>query len=263
MTFVTPQRVAIGKAIIALFLITLILAGTLVLFLVAATTTTTTATKTISTSLNTTTKTILGAESQCEFTQTCATTSASGLELILSVNTTTVMPNGTVSVSVTELNTLSTTNNVSSSSEWRLPLLTWTCGVGYYPNGIELFKGYYTLGNLTSASPLPFWATIECPASDLSSVASYAFQPNSDNASYYANYYSYSECNPPNCVVQTSSLVLGDFPPTSMFAVIEIEATNIMNNIGYNQLNSSAPSNYTLVAGDEWGGLVLMHFSVT
>ena len=171
----TPQRVAIGKAVIALSVITLVLAGVLGLVLVApqsimhpaTTTTTTTTTKAItSTSLNTTTKIAMGAEGQCGFTMTCGVLSPSGLELILMVNSTAVRPNATMTVSVTELNMLSTTNNVSSSSEWRLSGLTWSQGCGgrgYLPHGIELFKGYYTLSNMTSASPVVFWGEVPCP----------------------------------------------------------------------------------------------------
>jgi hypothetical protein len=36
-----------------------------------------------------------------------------------------------------------------------------------------------------------------------------------------------------------------------------------VKNAAVNQLTSSAPSTYTLAAGDEWGALVLLHFSVT
>jgi hypothetical protein len=184
-----------------------------------------------------------------------------------------ITPNGTLSISVTELNTLSRTNNVSSSSEWRLSQLTWVCGRGYFPHGIELFKGYYTLDNLTSASPFPFWGAVTCPVEELynlpntiavlRNVTSYAFQPNSDNASFSASYYSYNVCNPPQCSVQTESLAFGVFPPEGMQTGTSIYAGSYKNTVGANQLGSSAPSTYTLVAGDEWGALVLLHFSVT
>jgi hypothetical protein len=252
-------RAAIGKAIIALAVSTLILAGTLGFVVV--------------TSHNTTIKATLDAEGECGFTRTCGVVSASGLELILSVAPPLVPPNSTLSVSLTELNTLSTTNNVSSSSEWRLSQLTWACGRGYVPDGVELFKGYYTLDNLTSASPLPFWGAPECPVDELypapntiailGNITSYAFQPNSDNASFAASYYSYNVCNPPQCTVQTRSLAFGKFPPEDMLSGTDVYAGSMNNINGVNQLGSSAPSIYTLVAGDEWGALVLLHFSVT
>ena len=162
------------------------------------------------------------------------------------VNSTAVRPNATMTVSVTELNMLSTTNNVSSSSEWRLSGLTWSQGCGgrgYLPHGIELFKGYYTLSNMTSASPVVFWGEVPCPnVNEVTNVTSYAFQPNSDNASYSASN--------------------KESPPASMLYGIDILAGSV-NDIAVNQLPSSAPSTYTLVAGDEWGALVLLHFSVT
>jgi hypothetical protein len=261
LTYVTPQRVAIGKPVIALSVITLVLAGALGLVLVApqsimhpaTTTTTTTTTRTImSTSLNATTRVATGAEGQCGFTMTCGVLSPSGLELVLMVNSTAVRPNATMTFSVTELNVLSTTNNVSASSEWRLPDLRWLQGCGgppYLPHGIELFQGYYTLGNVTSASPLAFWGAIPCGVGSIDyigNVTSYAFQPNSDNASYSAR----------------QSDALKEYPPTSMLFGNGIYAGSV-NEAPVNQLPSSAPTTYTLVAGDEWGALVLLHFSVT
>src|SRR6266566_3614299 len=118
-----PQRVEVGKAIIALSVLALVLAsgalGLVVLeprpiFQTSTTTTTITAT-----SFDTTTTAMPGA-SQCGFTATCAAMSASGLELIIAVNSTAVRPNDTLAVSVSELNTLSTSNNVSSTFGWRL-----------------------------------------------------------------------------------------------------------------------------------------------
>jgi hypothetical protein len=42
------------------------------------------------------------------------------------------------------------------------------------------------------------------------------------------------------------------------------ETINAANGTGfYNSLGSSLPANYTLVAGDEWGQLVVLHFEVT
>src|SRR5438105_15701385 len=98
---------------------------------------------------------MLGAESECGFATTCGAMSVSGLELILAVNSPTVRPNDTLSVSVSQLNTLPTSNNVSSSYGWRLGMLTWPlvgCGSaigggGYLPRVLAIFKGSYVLSN--------------------------------------------------------------------------------------------------------------------
>src|SRR5438309_11060473 len=88
-------------------------------------------------------------ESQCGFTQACGAQSKYGLKLVLSVNSTYVKPNGAIALTVTEFNPLSVTNNMSKSSDWKMPTLTWVCGRGTVPYGIALFRGYYTLNNLT------------------------------------------------------------------------------------------------------------------
>src|SRR2546423_7079449 len=113
-----PQK-EVGKAVIAVSVIALVLAsGALGLVILAPrpiVQTSTTTTTIMPTSFGTTTA--MPGASQCGFTTTCAAMSASGLELILAVNSPTVRPNDTLTVSVTELNTLPTTNNVSAASE--------------------------------------------------------------------------------------------------------------------------------------------------
>lgn len=243
------KRKAIGRTVIALSVIILVVAGAFGLIFVAP--------MFITSSAPASARELMGAESQCGFSTTCGGMSGSGLQLVLNINSTDVRPNGTIAITVTELNTLRTTNNVSSSSAWRLSTLTWLSGCGppgYIPHGIELLKGYYTLGNLTSASlGLAFWGGITCPAEaangwGVGHVTSYAFQPNSDTASYSAD-----NITPPHPT----------FPqdPTSMLYGIDVFAGTV-DVPGVNHI-SSVPATYTLVAGDEWGALVLSHFSVT
>jgi hypothetical protein len=172
-------------------------------------------------------------------------------------------------MNVSEFNTLSVTNNISSSSGWKLSGLTWVCGRGSLTNGMALFRGYYTLNNLTSAVPLNFWTPVQCPLNYLSNgtrvvgvlsnVTSYAFPPKSDNASYSAYY------RPLNCSSECAfvgSSAFGEFPQEQMSTQLTVYATNSTTS-SESSLLSTAPSVYTFVAGDEWGALVLLHFSVT
>lgn len=253
--------VAIARATIALTIIVLILVTVLGVVILAPHSIIQSVNKTVAitnatgpSSTSTSNTFALGTTSQCGFVTTCAALSPSGLELILAINSTRVRPNGTLALSVTELNTLSTTNNVSASSAWRMSKLGWLyiCGPpGYIPHGIELFNGYYTLGNITTASPnVHFWGSAPCPAAsglDVGKVTSYAFQAKSDEASYSA----INIPSPPPTLPN----------PASMRYSIEIYAGTV-NDVALNQI-SSTPSTYTLVAGDEWGALVLVHFSVT
>lgn len=201
----------------------------------------------VETTVTTSTKQSL--ESECAFVTTCAVLGPTGLELILSVNVTDVKPNNTLGIRVTELNTAQTTYTTSSSSDWKLPILGWFCGCacgdpGYLPHGIELFKGYYTLNNVTFAHPFTtFWGSIPCPVGTIwtgGNVTAYAFQPNSDTASYFVGQKQYA--------------------PAGMSFGINVFAGKV--DLAPISQISSSPGTYTLVSGDEWGKLVLLHFSV-
>lgn len=223
--------------------------------------TTSTLTTTI---LTTTAKNIVGAENQCGFASTCSVSNSGGLELSLSVNSTSIRPNGTIGLNVVESNPLPVTVKISASSSFPIPGLWWLCGPGSFPHGIAIFRGYYTLSNVTTAQPLDFWAPISCAADYqfngtrnivgiLQNVTSYSFMPENFKASF-TGYYIPSGA---------PSATLGSFVSTSMMAEAAVSATN-SNRVPHlmNSLLSTAPGVYTLVAGDEWGDLVLLHFRV-
>jgi len=229
--------------------------------------TTTILTQTTTLGETTTSRNVVGAESQCGFVATCNTFNSAGLELSLSVNSTQLRPNGTISLNVTEFNPLPVPLNISSSTHWLLGVW-WGCGLYYFPDGIAVFKGYYGLNNLSTASALNFWAPIPCPVEwvgngtsvgvvgVLQNVTSYSFLPHSYNSSY-AGFYTPSDS-------RTGQVVFGTFLPVRMVAGTAISATSSNNFPTFgNSLGSTAPAVYTLVTGDEWGDLVLLHFSVT
>lgn len=229
---------------------------------VSTTTQTTTATET------TTPRSVVGDEVQCGFATTCNVFNSAGLELLLSVNSTSIKPNGTIALNVTEFNPLPVTNNASASANFVVQGLLWGCNTrSYFPHGIAIFRGYYTLSNLTAGYSLDIWAGVPCIADFvgngtngivgfLQNVSSYSFMPQNYNASYSAYY----EPSPPH----TGSF--GTFLPTPMMTGTTITAANYSPlsplSHEYNSLGSSAPGVYTLVAGDEWGDLEVAHFSV-
>ncbi len=208
----------------------------------------------------TVTRVVAGAENECEFTETCSVQSPLGLELLLSVNSTQLSPNNSISLNITEVNILSTANNVSFSNAWAIEGLEQMC-VFEPATGFAVFSGYFALNNLSSAKPLDLWPIVpECPASFifngttivgiLQNVTSYSFLPRSDVANYSAYYIPESSNN--------SALLFGKFS-MSMSTIRNI----FTNNSSEPTLNSVAPAVYTLAVGDEWGDLVLLHFSVT
>jgi len=202
---------------------------------------------------------------------------------MLSVNATTIPNQDAIGITASVLNTLPTANNLTASSAWAIDgLSAGPCDPGnatnklYYPVGIGVFKGTYGLNNISAAgSPMFVWAEISCIADGVSvgtqfyalrSITSYSLLPGSDNGTY-AGYYAVPVTPPPpvcNSGVCTytqtpETLAKGVFPTRIFFQ----DSINAANGTGfYNSLHSALPANYTLVAGDEWGQVTLLHFSV-
>ena len=206
--------------------------------------------------------------SYTELGSTTETGSSSlGLKLTLSVNSTAIPSQDAIGITASILNTLPMANDLTASDAWAMDgLRSGPCDLGnssnklFSPVGLGVFRGTYGLNNISSAgSPLFVWAAIECIVDGvsvgsqyypLSSITSYSLLPGSDNGTY-AGYYVVSY-NP-------ETLAKGVFP-TQMVDQVAIYAAGGTG--FYNSLGSSLPGNYTLVAGDEWGQLALLHFSV-
>ena len=218
---------------------------------------------------------------------TVTTNSSSlGLKLTLSVNSTMIPSQDAIHITTSVLNTLPTANNLTASNAWAIGgLSAGPCDLGnstnklFFPVGIGVFRGTYGLNNLSSAGkPLSVWALVECVSDGVSvgnqyyplhSITSYSLLAGRDNGTY-AGYYAVPGAQPPPvcnsgvCTYtanNTESLAKGTFP-TRMAVQESIYAANSTAGLGYNSLGSSLPANYTLVAGDEWGQLTILHFSV-
>jgi hypothetical protein len=106
------------------------------------------------------------------------------------------------------------------------------------------------MNNLSSAKPLDIWPDIACPATVELNVTSYSFLPKED----VANYSGYPVISSQSSPVKQESYTRVAFG-TWIYAA---------NDTGfYMSLGSALPFTYTLVAGDEWGQLVVLHFQVT
>jgi hypothetical protein len=156
--------------------------------------------------------------------------SLDGLTLSLSLDSTTYKPGQTVRMVIDEHNPLSTTVDVPVSDNWTYDYLTMGgCGTngGYF--GIAIFKGSYTSANISEGTPLPFWnysITTACPTTT-TPPNGYHFQPLDDafvEMSFLNGYWSGN--------------------PTA-------------------KLKNFIPGVYTIVAGDEWGASVFLHFTIT
>ncbi len=174
--------------------------------------------------------------------------SSSGLDLSLSLDSNMISPGQAVSVSLDEWNTLSIENVVPSASDWPVPgLALGPCGTNL-PIGIEIAQGFYTSSNISSAQGLQLSerGAYSCPVI-FASISSYAFEPNSDVAGVMGS------CGTNPCFTD------------------RIESTT--NATGYwtggNPPYSTSPAfsnftqgEYTVVGGDEWGALAILHFAV-
>ena len=173
--------------------------------------------------------------------------SVNGLELSLSLDSKTYQSGQQVGIYIDEKNTLSKTNTITASAKWPISGLgVGPCGVLNYPFGIVIFKGSYTAAYISSGVPLQIYEPniYHCPMI-LTDISSYVFQPLSDNAAVFQM----SE--------STASFTAGmnaefEPAPTGYWASNEVGAA----------FTNFEPGVYTIVAGDEWGALAVVHFTV-
>jgi hypothetical protein len=182
--------------------------------------------------------------------------SVNGLKLSLSLNSTTLQPGQELSIVVDEQNTLPVANNVLSSRNWPLNgLSVGPCGTLNYPFGVAIFQGYYSSADVSEATPLMLYdpsAGYFCPMI-LSEITAYVFQPSSDTAAIFGS------CDPNPCfttkinteVTATGYWTGGPSPTLTNFTPGPGVYTNF------------TPGVYTIVAGDEWGTLAVLHFVVS
>ena len=174
--------------------------------------------------------------------------SVSGLSLSLSLDSKTYQSGQQVGIYIDEKNTLSKTNTITTSAKWPVSGLgVGPCGPLNYPFGVAVFQGNYSAADISTATPLQIYepGIYHCP-DILADISSYVFQPLSDTAA----------------VFQMSESTAGF--TAGMNAEFEPAPTGYWasNNVGAAFTNFE-PGTYTVVAGDEWGALVVVHFTVS
>ena len=178
--------------------------------------------------------------------------SANGLSLSLSLDSNTYQSGQGVAIIVDEMNTLSKTNNVSISDQWPLGESTGLlinmvlCNAEVSPFRIAIFQGEYTSSDFKTAAPLILsdpkairLCTMFVPPT------AYAFKPFSDIA------------------VVSPSGANDSSPQEGEQIRAEETLKGYWSNDSISQFNNFDPGVYTVVAGDEWGSLVVLHFTVT
>jgi len=168
-----------------------------------------------------------------------------GLSLTLSLNSTTYHPGEQISVTIHEKNTLAIENNIHVANRWPVQGLNLgPCGTLNYPFGISILQGYYDAKSVVTLTPLQLFdpnAAYHCPA--ILAAVSYDFQPWSDIATIYTGY---------------------DCEPWSINMTTEVTSAGFWTGSRPNATFSNFTSGiYTVVGGDEWGALVILHFTIS
>jgi hypothetical protein len=168
-----------------------------------------------------------------------------GLSLTLSLNSTTYHPGDQISVTIDERNILAVENNIHTANEWPVQgvIPINPCNLPPYPFRISILQGYYDAKSVASIPPLQLIepAFRFCPC--MPAIVSYDFPPWSDIAVVHT----IDELEPPWSINMTAKVASEGFwtgfPPNTTFS-------------------NFTPGIYTVVGGDEWGALVVLHFTI-
>jgi hypothetical protein len=179
-----------------------------------------------------------------------SSTSANGLTLSLSLNSTTYQPGQDVSIVIDIKNTLSVENDVPVSDSWVYsdlglgPCDNGPGGFGY-PYGIAIFQGNYTFSELPIATPLALYDySVPPPCPGPMPSTAFDFKPLSDIAT----------------IISGSS----SFPNSSVAVNTQLAEAGYWTGVSpETSKHDFAPGVYTIIDGDEWGALVVLHFIVT
>jgi hypothetical protein len=178
--------------------------------------------------------------------------SVNDLNLSLSTDSTTYRRGQAVSIVIDETNTLSTTNIVSASDKW--PYNHLHLGPCDYisPFGMAVFQGNYNASNFSTATALTlFDPHIARTCMTNVPVTSFSFQPSSDIANVIEDSGPYPNPYPNGNITKMNfELILNGYWPDD-------------NYNSHSHLTYFNPGIYTIVGGDEWGTLVIVHFTVS
>jgi hypothetical protein len=213
----------------------------------------------------------------CSGNDECArTTNATfGLELQLSINSTEFTPGQAMAIAIGEYNTLSRVNNVTTANISPIQNLSIN-GCTPEPFGIAIFKGHYSIANISKGSSLPLFPFTSCPPPSTNygmfPPQYYLFQPKS----FYATIVSQPQVTVTNDATTTISetysqqavadniVLRGYCCSQTQVSTNSASDNSTQSNSGYTQVPVPfTTGNYTLAGGDEWGQFVLLYFEVS
>ncbi|MDE1766775.1 MAG: PQQ-like beta-propeller repeat protein [Thaumarchaeota archaeon] len=159
------------------------------------------------------------------------------LKLSFSTNSSSIQSGHAIGIGISLNNTASGSFSLKDQDHW--PIDGMSLGsCSNLPIGISILRGYYTLQNMSGASSLWLYPNLPCPSPV--GTTGYTFQPMSNVAT--------RECSLPfSC--HDSITIEGSLAISSYLTGNGIE-TSFQN------------GNYTIVGGDEWGDVIIRHFTV-
>ena len=173
---------------------------------------------------------------------------APGLKLSLSISNPVIFKGDAVGITIGESDTQTTPVNMNFSNNWPVEGLSLSqCETMGSPFAVGVTQGYYVEANISSAEMLDIFAPTSFPAGDCApsifNASSYIFQPK-------------------------DSIVSIVYPPLDSQPQIfnetnaaTVSATGYLPNVG--NWTEFQMGTYTVVGGDEWGNIVILHFTVT
>jgi hypothetical protein len=163
--------------------------------------------------------------------------SSSGLRLDLAISQSELAGGQALVISVDSFNPTNGPLNVTAGRAWALQgLRADSCYSSVYPFGVAVFQGVYTAGNASQGKPLLIFPNVPCPML-IRLVTGYYFSPDSSNA----------------------TVLPGTGSSTSISIRLTVAGTYPGQGTTPQPFSSGT---YTVVAGDEWGTLVFLHFQV-
>lgn len=175
------------------------------------------------------------------FQSSVSSPSPEGFTLNLTLNTTSIAPDGEVNITTWAVSTDRMINNVTALDDWGLnQSMLWVSKCDE-PVGVGLMLGYYTLDNYTQGALLPIGTNSgNCPGSP---PKYFAFEYNTSTALVAEN-------NMPYFWSIRASINYGGSGTGS-------------NGLTTPPSEGLSQGVYTVVAADEWGDVVLANFRVT
>jgi hypothetical protein len=211
----------------------------------------------IATQVNTSTNTTTASYTQTQAESSSTTVSQNGLRLSLNVDPTVAYPGDQITVNISDFNTLTDLNSPNMTGPPTVVGTALSLGpCSQLPLGFGIYQGNYQTANLSQATSLSLFqpGIYSCPAEF--GVAYFTFYPQSDEIALYSP----QPSGPGNSTVPNLMWTNPDNFEQSFSGYWTVQNQTCVFSCGV--LHQFQPGVYTVVGGDDWGQLAIVHFTV-